>query len=131
MSDTPTIAGVSGGKTSAFMAMHFVQPDTVLCFQNTGLEHPKTYEFLQRVQDAIGREIVWLEWRPAVFGDTPKHFQHARVNPEEAHRGGSEASTECLTDSCWQKPPSEPPWNSVCGQVCAWMTWLQTGAHVW
>jgi 3'-phosphoadenosine 5'-phosphosulfate sulfotransferase (PAPS reductase)/FAD synthetase len=35
--------------------------DVVVCFQNTGLEHPKTYEFIRDVEQKWQVPIVWLE----------------------------------------------------------------------
>ncbi len=67
----PSVAGVSGGRTSAFMALEFVPEDTVLCFQNTGREHPKTLEFLLRVEEDLGRPIVRLEYRAPPRGEPP------------------------------------------------------------
>jgi hypothetical protein len=65
-SDRPSMAGISGGATSGMMAA-LLSVDTLMSFQNTGKEHAKTYEFLEALADAIGREIVWLEYRPPLF----------------------------------------------------------------
>lgn len=68
---TQRIAGISGGRTSALMACEYVPSDTVLCFQNTGKEHPKTLEFVARLEDHLRRPIVRLEWRAPVRGEPP------------------------------------------------------------
>jgi 3'-phosphoadenosine 5'-phosphosulfate sulfotransferase (PAPS reductase)/FAD synthetase len=83
-----TVAGVSGGRTSAMMAA--LLPDsTRLSFQNTGLEHPKTYEFLTRLEDALQRPITWLEWRPPEkYGDPPRMFRFEVVTRQTATYGG-------------------------------------------
>lgn len=80
--------GTSGGRTSALLAA--LMPDTVtLMFQNTGKEHPKTLEFVARLQDALGREIVWLEFRPPVtMGLAPRFSRVERVTYETASRKG-------------------------------------------
>lgn len=89
-SDVPGFAGISGGRTSAMMAA-LLDPSVTLSFQNTGEEHEKTLEFLLRLQDAIRREIVWLEFRPpSIKAARPKDFSFARVTPETCVRGSNE-----------------------------------------
>ena len=44
--DERVIAGISGGSTSATMAV-LCDARTLLCFQNTGREARRTYEFLE------------------------------------------------------------------------------------
>ena len=82
------LAGISFGKTSAKMAC--MLPDEVLlCFDNTGLEHEKTLEFGARLEDALQREIHWLEFRPpAKYGDPLRYAQSERVNFQTASRKG-------------------------------------------
>lgn len=53
------------------MALHYVPQDTILCFQNTGKEHPKTLEFLCRLEDDLQRPIFRLEWRAPPRGARP------------------------------------------------------------
>lgn len=36
----------SGGKTSAYMVIHYWQPGDLVIFTDTGREHPKTYKFI-------------------------------------------------------------------------------------
>lgn len=72
--DVPSFAGISGGRTSGMMAA-LLDPRVVMCFENTGREHIKTLEFVVHLQDALQREIVWLEWRPPKRkGAPPKEF---------------------------------------------------------
>jgi 3'-phosphoadenosine 5'-phosphosulfate sulfotransferase (PAPS reductase)/FAD synthetase len=80
----------SGGKTSGYMAklvkdkyqdshnLHFV-------FMNTGQEHPKTYEFIERCDREFGLDLVWLE--PVVRNGQKKGSTHRIVTAETAHRG--------------------------------------------
>lgn len=82
------IAGVSGGRTSALMALHYVPADTLLCFQNTGKEHPKTLDFLQRLEDDIARPIVRLEFRAPPRGEQPAHATFEKVPHERLARKG-------------------------------------------
>ncbi len=36
----------SGGKTSAYMVLHYYKPGDIVLFCDTGREHPKTYKFI-------------------------------------------------------------------------------------
>jgi 3'-phosphoadenosine 5'-phosphosulfate sulfotransferase (PAPS reductase)/FAD synthetase len=60
-----------------------------LCFQNTGREHPRTYDFVRDLEVGLDRPIVWLEFRkPARSDAPPKEFDFAVVNYETADRTG-------------------------------------------
>lgn len=94
----PSFAGISGGRTSAMMAA-LLPTSTVLTFQNTGREHPATYDFLQRLEDALDRPIVWLEMRPpTTHGAPPRDFGFAIVTPSTASKRGEpfESFMECI-----------------------------------
>ena len=82
------IAGVSGGRTSALMALEYVPKDTVLTFQNTGKEHPKTYDYLQRLEDDLQRPIVRLEFRAPPRGEKPSMATFEVVPHERLARKG-------------------------------------------
>lgn len=66
--DLPAVVSFSGGRTSGYMLKmvleaHGGQPaDLEVCFQNTGLEHRKTYEFVREVGRRWGVRITWLEY---------------------------------------------------------------------
>ena len=66
--ELPAVVSFSGGRTSGFMLRHILdahdgQPDDLkVCFQNTGLEHAKTLDFVCDVSDQWGVDIVWLEY---------------------------------------------------------------------
>lgn len=67
--DGPAIIAFSGGATSGYMLWRILQAhggtlpqDVVPVFANTGLEHPKTYEFIQACQDNWGVKIRWVEF---------------------------------------------------------------------
>lgn len=66
----PAIAGISGGRTSALMA-HRLNPDVVLCFQNTGLEAAGTLDFIDRLEQDLGQTIHRLEFRAPARGLAP------------------------------------------------------------
>ena len=104
----PSFAGISGGRTSAMMAA-LLDPRVKLCFENTGREKDATLQFLLRLADALGREIVWLEFRPpARKGAPPKDFGFAIVDyatcvkhdPRDPMAGGTlfEAMLQALAD---------------------------------
>lgn len=65
----PSVISFSGGRTSGFMLAQVLKahggklPDWVkVIFCNTGLEHPKTLDFVQKCADEWGIEIHWLEY---------------------------------------------------------------------
>ena len=70
--DRPTILSVSGGRTSMRMLWGYLDchggalPEhAVAVFCNTGKEHPKTLDFVQRCSVEWGVRIVWLEYQDA------------------------------------------------------------------
>lgn len=84
----PALIQFSGGRTSAYMLWRILQahegrlPDDVhVCFENTGLEWPTTYAFVQQCSARWGVRIRWLEWRPDAPG-----FEE--VGPNSADRDG-------------------------------------------
>jgi len=88
--DLPAVVSFSGGRTSGFMLRHILdahggQPDNLkVCFQNTGLEHPATYDFVQECGDRWGVDVVWLEY---CIGDDGKPT-YRRVDHATASRNG-------------------------------------------
>jgi len=67
--DLPAAVAFSGGRTSAFMLRQILdafddeQPeDLAVTFQNTGLEHEATYDFIDRVAKEWDVQITWLEY---------------------------------------------------------------------
>jgi len=80
------IAGVSGGRTSAMMA--YGLPESVLCFQNTGREARKTYDFIARLEQDLGRPIVRLEFRAPARGEPPVQATFEIVEHEHLSRRG-------------------------------------------
>lgn len=85
--DGPAVIAFSGGATSGFMLYQIIQAhggnlpvDIVPVFANTGLEHPKTYDFVQACSDQWGVEVHWVEYAGK------KSWK--RVNFETASRNG-------------------------------------------
>ena len=66
--DLPAVVSFSGGRTSGFMLRqildaHEGKPDGLeVCFQNTGLEHPATLDFIKEVGERWEVPITWLEY---------------------------------------------------------------------
>jgi len=66
--DLPAVVSFSGGRTSGYLLRHILdakggQPDDLaICFQNTGLEHYETYEFVHKCEENWGVNVVWLEY---------------------------------------------------------------------
>ena len=85
--DEPTVISFSGGRTSAYMLWRVLQendglPDeAIVCFANTGKEHPKTLDFVRDCEENWGVEIHWLEY-------TAEEPRFKRVNYETASRNG-------------------------------------------
>lgn len=112
----PSIAGISGGATSGMMAA-LLPKTTLLSFQNTGKEHPKTYTFLEALSAGLGRPIVWLEYRPpAVVGAPPAAARWAVVTPRTADRNGGPFEMMMAAINAYRaaigKGPIAPWWRS-------------------
>jgi len=65
----PSVISFSGGRTSGFMLANVldahggVLPDHIkVVFCNTGLEHPKTLDFVQKCSEEWKIDIAWLEY---------------------------------------------------------------------
>lgn len=73
--DLPAVVSFSGGRTSGFMLRQILdahggrQNDLAVCFQNTGLEHPATYAFVERIEKEWNIHITWLEYHTDSDGE--------------------------------------------------------------
>ena len=92
--EPPFSVSFSGGSTSGFMLRKILDAhggslpmDARVCFANTGMEHPKTLEFVHRVATEWGVDVVWLEYDPTV----KRHFRV--VDYESASRDGEPFET--------------------------------------
>jgi hypothetical protein len=92
MSRKALFVSFSGGRTSAFMA-RWVQQNWAdryekihYLFANTGQEHEKTLEFIQRCDDEWGLGIVWLE--AVIDPRKGKGIRHKVVDFNTASRKG-------------------------------------------
>ena len=86
--DEPTVISFSGGRTSAYMLWRVLQEndmklpaDAIVCFANTGKEHPLTLDFVHDCERSWGVEIHWLEY-------TAEDPRFKRVTYETASRTG-------------------------------------------
>jgi len=52
------VFNVSGGLSSAYMAIHYGKPGDLFIFTDTGREHPATYEFLNKLEVALNSAII-------------------------------------------------------------------------
>lgn len=60
----------SGGKTSAYMVIHYYQPGDLVIFCDTGREHPKTYKFINDFEANENIPIIRLK-----YSDTDDPFK--------------------------------------------------------
>ena len=68
----------SGGRTSGYMTKLLLDNwsdkyDFIVTFANTGLEHPKTLEFVHNCDKHFGFNTVWLESVPQIGRISSKH----------------------------------------------------------
>lgn len=120
-----TIAGISGGATSGFMAA-LCSYDVRFSFQNTGKEHALTYLFLERLGEALRRDITWLEYRPpAQRGAPPAASRFAVVDARTADRSGAPFEMMMEAINAYReaigKGPIAPWWRS---RICT--TYMKT-----
>jgi 3'-phosphoadenosine 5'-phosphosulfate sulfotransferase (PAPS reductase)/FAD synthetase len=67
--ERPAIISTSGGRTSGYMLYRILEAfggslpsDVVPVFANTGKERPETLDFVERMSQRWGVEIIWLEY---------------------------------------------------------------------
>jgi len=90
----PAVVSFSGGRTSGYMLHHILeahggQPEELrVCFNNTGLEHHETYEFVHRVETEWGVRVDWLETYWHRGGLKEADYDVKVVNYETASRDG-------------------------------------------
>ena len=81
----------SGGRTSGYMCHWLLENksdeyDLIFVFANTGLEHEKTLEFVDRCDKEFGLNVVWVE--AVVNPEKGKGIRHKVVDYETAARKG-------------------------------------------
>jgi hypothetical protein len=55
----------SGGKTSAYMVIHYWQPGDLVIFTDTGREHPKTYKFIHDFEAHENIPVIKIKYHNA------------------------------------------------------------------
>ena len=92
MSAEPSAISFSGGRSSAAMLKHLLQrhewklPDNwYVCFANTGLEHPATYDFVRDCENHWKVKIHWLELE---IGDKRPIYRAKEVDYDTCSRNG-------------------------------------------
>tara|TARA_R110000796_G_C14447532_1_gene423037 strand:+ start:48 stop:899 length:852 start_codon:yes stop_codon:yes gene_type:complete len=84
------VVSFSGGRTSAFMSQYIINSDTykdfekVFVFANTGKEHEKTLDFVERCDKEFGMNLVWVENDEDIKGN----LSFKIVNYKTASRNG-------------------------------------------
>ena len=58
----PRVFNFSGGKTSAYMVIHYYQPGDLVIFCDTGREHEKTYKFINDFEAFENIPIIRLKY---------------------------------------------------------------------
>jgi len=91
MSKETMFVSFSGGRTSAYMARWLLdnksdEYDFIFTFANTGLEHEKTLEFIDKCDKAWGLNLVWLE--AVVNPEFGRGIRHRIVDFDTASRNG-------------------------------------------
>lgn len=67
LNDWPLLVSFSGGRTSAYMTKKILDnwrdryPAIHVVFANTGMEHPKTLEFIKNCDEVFGFGTIWIE----------------------------------------------------------------------
>lgn len=72
----------SGGKTSAYMVIHYYQPGDLVIFCDTGREHPKTYKFINDFEAYENIPIIRLRYD----GGFEKLIQKRKAVPNQFKR---------------------------------------------
>ena len=118
------VAGISGGRTSAEMAY---MVDALLSFQNVGCENAKTYDFIERLEQDLGRPIYRLEFRAPPRGEPPRKatfeiVEHAKLWRKGIRSGPFGDMLECLRTFRAKQKRLGPvsPWarSRICTAYC-------------
>lgn len=98
LNDIRAVAGISGGRTSAFMAYAI---DAWLSFQNVGCENAKTYDFIDRLEQDLQQAIYRLEFRAPPRGEPPikasfEVVEHSKLWRKGIRNGPYADMLDCL-----------------------------------
>lgn len=91
MDREPIVVAFSGGRTSGYMSYwikrylsHLYEP--IFVYANTGLEHEKTLEFIDKVDKHLELNLIWVEAK--VYHNERKACGYNLVSYETASRNG-------------------------------------------
>lgn len=77
----------SGGKTSAYMVIHYWKPGDLVIFTDTGREHPKTYKFIHDFEAHENIPVIKISYRnSATPFDTLLSEKKYKVIPNRVKR---------------------------------------------
>jgi 3'-phosphoadenosine 5'-phosphosulfate sulfotransferase (PAPS reductase)/FAD synthetase len=77
----------SGGKTSAYMVIHYWKPGDLVIFTDTGREHPKTYKFIHDFEAHENIPVIKISYRnSATPFDTLLADQKHKIIPNRVKR---------------------------------------------
>jgi hypothetical protein len=123
----PAVVGVSGGRTSGYLAWHIWQAtsrstDVLYLFQNTGFEHPATIRFLIQMRDVWGLPIRALEYDHPCDGTGPESGMTVReVQLEECSLDGGPFRTYLRAQEAYRTTtPYTCPYCEGTGVQSAW-----------
>jgi hypothetical protein len=72
----------SGGKTSAYMVIHYWQPGDLVIFTDTGREHPKTYKFINDFEAHENIPVIRIAYK----GGFEKLIEKRKAVPNKVQR---------------------------------------------
>ena len=77
----------SGGKTSAYMVLHYWKPDDLVIFTDTGREHPKTYKFIHDFEAFENIPVIKISYKDSETPfDTLLETKKHKVIPNRVKR---------------------------------------------
>jgi 3'-phosphoadenosine 5'-phosphosulfate sulfotransferase (PAPS reductase)/FAD synthetase len=77
----------SGGKTSAYMVIHYWKPGDLVIFTDTGREHPKTYKFIHDFEAHENIPVIKISYKnSATPFDTLLADQKHKIIPNRVKR---------------------------------------------
>lgn len=77
----------SGGKTSAYMVLHYWKPGDLVIFTDTGREHPKTYKFINDFEAFENIPVIKISYKDSQTPfDTLLETKNHKVIPNRVKR---------------------------------------------
>lgn len=77
----------SGGKTSAYMVLHYWKPGDLVIFTDTGREHPKTYKFIHDFEAFENIPVIKISYKDSETPfDTLLNGKNHKILPNRMRR---------------------------------------------